>query len=280
MVTRHELSDYQWQIIEPCLPQHSGSGRPPADHRLIFNGILWRIKTGTPWRDLPVKYGPWQTVFHRFNSWRKDGVWDQILATLQFYLDQIGLIDWDLFSIDGSNVRAHKAAAGASGKKEVTDEPDDHALGYSRGGFGTKLHLVTDGQGLPLAITLTPGQQHESTVCEETLNAVRIKQESGPARTRPKAVTGDKAYSSKAIRDFLRDKKIEAVIPLKRDQKRYRKGRAPNFDREKYKERNAVERCIGWIKECRAVATRYEKLAVNYLATAKLAMIRLCLQKL
>lgn len=209
MVTRHELSDYQWQIIESFLPQHGGPGRPPKDHRLILNGILWRLKTGVPWRDLPEKYGPWQTVFHRFNRWRKDGVWDQILATLQFYLDQLGLIDWDLFSIDGSNIRAHKAAAGAREDQDHVEEPSDHALGYSRGGFGTKIHLVADGQGTPLAVTLTPGQQHESTMCEETLNAVRIKQESGPARKRPKAVAGDKAYSSKAIRDFLRKKKLK-----------------------------------------------------------------------
>lgn len=282
MVTRHELTDYQWQVISSLLPDPKVSrpGRPLLDHRPLLNGIFWHLKVGSSWRDIPEKYGPWQTIYHRFNNWRKDGTWNEILSYLQFWLDQEGLINWDFFCIDGSNIRAHKAAAGARKNTQESEEPNDHALGYSRGGFGSKIHLVSDGEGLPLSVLLTAGQKHEAPMFEETLDSVRVMQLSGPARCRPKSLAADKAYGSRKIRNWLRRKKIEAVIPLRKDERRRRKGRPLNFDRDKYRERNVVERCIGWIKENRAVATRYDKLAVNYLAQVKLAMIRLCLDML
>lgn len=282
MVTRHELTDYQWQVLSSILPDPkiSRPGRPLLDHRPLLNGIFWHLKVGSPWRDIPEKYGPWQTIYHRFNNWRKDGTWKQILAQLHFWLDQEGLINWDLFCIDGSNVRAHKAAAGARKDAHTAKEPQDHALGYSRGGFGSKIHLVSDGDGLPLSVLLTAGQKHEAPMFEETLNSVCVAQLSGPARRRPKSLAADKAYGSRKIRSWLRAKKIEAAIPLRKDERRRRKGRPLNFDRDKYKERNVVERCIGWLKGNRAIATRYDKLAVNYLAQVRLAMIRLCLDML
>jgi transposase len=82
----------------------------------MLNGMLWVLRTGAPWRDLPERYGPWQTVYQYFSSWRSDGTYDRILETLQIRLDREGKIDWDLFCIDGSNVRASRAAAGASKK--------------------------------------------------------------------------------------------------------------------------------------------------------------------
>lgn len=158
--------------------------------------------------------------------------------------------------------------------KRGAEEPEDHALGRSRGGFGTKPHLVVDGQGLPLAVHLTAGQTHESSVFAELLDAVRVPQASGPRRRRPARVAGDKAYSCQWIRKWLRRKGIAATIPRKSNERR----RGP-FDKQTYKRRNVVERSIGWLKECRAVATRYDKLARNYLANIKLAMIRRCLRE-
>jgi transposase len=128
---------------------------------------------------------------------------------------------------------------------------------------------VVDGNGLPLAAHLTAGQTHESTVFADLLDEVSVPQPSGQSRRRPQRVAGDKAYSVKWIRDWLRGKGIGVTIPRKSNERR----RGP-FDKQTYKQRNVVERCIGWLKECRAVATRYDKLARNYLAILKLAMIR------
>ena len=105
------------------------------------------------------------------------------------------------------------------------------------------------------------------------MNAVRIPQPIGRPRTRPERVTGDKAYSIKRIRQWLRDHGIGAVIPQRSDQAAQHTGRPLNFDREAYRRRNIIERCIGWLKECRRVATRFEKLAVNFLAMVKVAMV-------
>ena len=161
------------------------------------------------------------------------------------------------------------------GTKNVPEEPADHALGRSRGGWGSKLHLVTDGAGLPLAVEVSAGQAHESQWFEPVMNAVRIKQPLGRPRTRPYAVAGDRAYSATAIRDWLRRHKISAVIPTRANERK-----KISFDCEKYRQRNVVERCINWLKEARRIATRYEKLAVNFLAMAKLAIIQRCFRVL
>jgi len=148
-------------------------------------------------------------------------------------------------------------------------------LGRSRGGFGTKIHLVTDGNGLPLAVQISAGQRHESLYAEPVLEAVRIRQSNGRVRTRPKAVAGDKGYSYQRVRRYLRRRRIQDVIPTRKDQRR-----RPGFDKDQYRRRNVVERCINWLKESRALATRFDKLAVNYLATVKLAMVQQYLRKL
>ena len=147
-------------------------------------------------------------------------------------------------------------------------------MGRSRGGFSTKLHLLVDGRGLPLAVKVTPGQQHESTCFESVLQAVRIAPPRGRPRWRPKRLAGDKGYSYPRIRAWLRQHNIEAVIPQRDDQRARHRGRPLKFNRDLYRQRNVVERCVGWLKENRRVAARYEKLATNYLGMLKLAMIR------
>lgn len=155
-------------------------------------------------------------------------------------------------------------------------EPSDHALGRSRGGFGTKVHLVTDGAGLPLAVVLSAGQAHESRFVVPALNAVRIAQPTGPARQRPDALAGDKGYSYPHIRAWLRAHAIRAVIPERLDQiaqREHRAGRKPAFSPSAYRRRNAIERYVGWLKEARGLATRFDKLALHYLAALKITMI-------
>ena len=161
--------------------------------------------------------------------------------------------------------------AGRRKKNLPADEPPDHALGRSRGGFGTKVHLVCDGGGVPLAVEVTPGQRQESTQFEKVLDKVRIPQQRGRPRCRPLRLAGDKGYSYPRIRRWLRRHGIKDVIPRRKDQRPNDK--RVKFDRPIYKRRAVVEQCVGWLKECRAVATRFDKLAVNYLANVKLAMI-------
>lgn len=114
---RHELTDQEWELVHPILPPRTATtGRPPSDPRLMLDGIFWNLRTGAPWRDLPERFGPWQTVYDHFRNWRADGTFDRILRMLQVRLDRQGKIDWDLWCIDGSSVRASRAAAGADKK--------------------------------------------------------------------------------------------------------------------------------------------------------------------
>jgi len=114
---RHELSDEEWSAVEPLIPSpQAKTGRPRRSAREMLNGILWILRTGAPWRDLPERLGPWQTVYDYFRRWRQQGVFDRILEALQIRLDAAGHVDWDLWCVDGSSVRAARAAAGADKK--------------------------------------------------------------------------------------------------------------------------------------------------------------------
>jgi len=114
---RHELTDEQWELIKRLVPHKvARTGRPPKDPRLMLNGIFWILGTGAPWRDLPERFGPWQTVYDHFAKWRREGVFARVVEALQVKLDEKGLIDWELWCVDGASVRAARAAAGADKK--------------------------------------------------------------------------------------------------------------------------------------------------------------------
>lgn len=114
---RHQLTDEQWAIVEPLIPKkHARTGRPPADPRAMLDGVLWILRTGAPWRDLPERFGPCKTIFDYYSHWRRSGVIDRVVEALQIRLDREGKIDWDLWCIDGSHVRAARCAAGAEKK--------------------------------------------------------------------------------------------------------------------------------------------------------------------
>ena len=114
MRRRHELTDRAWERLQPLLPPRE-AGKPRQDDRLVINAILWKLATGVPWRDLPERYGPWQTVYTRFRRWTRAGVWDRLLAAVQREADAAGAIDWELHFVDGTVIRAHQHAAGAKG---------------------------------------------------------------------------------------------------------------------------------------------------------------------
>ena len=113
-MVREEITDAQWEQLRPVLPpQKPKTGRPNNDHRTVLSGIVWILRTGAPWRDLPACFGSYKTVSSRFYRWRAAGIWERILATLQQQADQAGQVDWDLHFVDSTVIRAHQHAAGA-----------------------------------------------------------------------------------------------------------------------------------------------------------------------
>lgn len=174
------------------------------------------------------------------------------------------------------------SGAASNGKKSG---PGREALGRSRGGLSTKIHLVADRRCRPIARLTSPGQHGDSPRFIALLKHIRILRRGlGHPRTRPRRVMADKAYSSKSNRGYLRAHGITAVIPVKNDQKANRRnrgsagGRPPAFDAEGYKQRNTVERCFNKLKGFRAVATRYDKLDIVYQATIDVASIKIWLR--
>lgn len=128
-----ELTDVQWERLRALLPpQKPRTGRPANDHRSILNGILWVLRTGSPWRSLPERYGSWKTVSSRFYRWQKAGVWERVLADLQRRADADGRLDWTLHFVDGTVVRAHQHAAGAKGGARPRRPSDVAAVATAR----------------------------------------------------------------------------------------------------------------------------------------------------
>jgi len=120
-MNRGDLTNAQWERLKPLLPpQKPKTGRPAEDHRTVLNGILWILRTGAPWRDLPERYGPWRTVASRFYRWQKAGVWQRLFEAVQQQADAAGRLDWKIHYVDGTIVRAHQHAAGA---KKGTRKP-------------------------------------------------------------------------------------------------------------------------------------------------------------
>jgi transposase len=114
MGNRGDLTNEQWERIEPLLPRpNTKRGRPSQDHRQLLNGILWVLRTGAPWRDVPDRYGKWTTIYSRFQRWRKSGIWDKMFVGLQTALEQENNVDWEVHFIDSTTVRAHQHASGA-----------------------------------------------------------------------------------------------------------------------------------------------------------------------
>lgn len=254
----------------------------------MINGILWKLRTGAPWRDLPERYGPWQTCADRLYRWRGDGTWDRILTHVQAKSDAVGEVVWEV-SIDSSTARAHQHASGARRRPSQADvkrgvqHPNDEGLGRSRGGLTTKFHLACDGKGRPLSIVITPGQRHDSTQLEPVLAGIRVPRLGGRGRprTRPERLIADKGYSYPRCRRLLRERQIPHTIPERRDQRARRaarRGRPLAFDKTVYARRNVVERCINRLKQWRGLATRYEKRAVNYRAMVVIASIVIWLE--
>ena len=229
---RYELSDCEWNVIRPMLP-NKPRGVPRVDDRRILNGIFWVLRSGAPWRDLPEGCGPHTTCYNRFVRWRRAGVWDRIMDALAAAHDAA------VQMIDTSIVRVHQHGSCIAGNKE-------QHMGRSRGGLTSKIHAVVDANGLPVRLGLTPGEAHDNRLCSVLLTGLR-------PRT---MLLADRGYDADWIRALASQQGAWANIPPKRNRKD-----PICFSPYLYRARNLVERFFNKIKQCRRIATRYDKLA-------------------
>jgi transposase len=302
---RHDLSDEEWARLEPLLPRHPRQGHRWHDHRLVIDGVFFRTRTGCPWRDLPECFGNWKTVYNRHRRWSGDGTWEMILDRLRAGCDQAEGQAWTV-AADATVIRAHQHAAGARRAPPADVDParlapavlstpvrprgtgqlrSREALGRSRGGLTSKIHLLADSRCRPLARLTSAGQRHDSLALVPLMGQLRVTRRGpGRPRTRPGRVLGDKAYSSRAIRAHLRRRGIKAAISQPADQaedrlsRGSRGGRPPAFDAAAYKQRNTVERAFCHLRQHRAVATRYDKRDYVWRGTVDVATIRIWLR--
>lgn len=240
---RRMLTDKAWEALKQIL-KYTGRVYNKYEHRNTLEGILYRIRTGVQWRDLPEKFGRWNSVFRRFNLWSKRGVLQKLFQSISSENDP----EWLL--IDGSIVKAHQDSCGAASGA-------DEAIGKSRGGNSTKIHLAVDSGGLPVHFEISGGQVHD-IVHAQSLIAEAPKSSS---------VTADKGYDSDSLRAFIEAQGCVANIPRKENSKT---GNG-HMDWCLYKYRHLVENAFLKIKKYRAIATRYDKLARNYASNVALA---------
>jgi len=246
------MTDEEWAIFAPFLTTASSrGGRPPRNHRHRLDGILWICRTGAPWRDLPAAFGKWNSVWKQFRRWCESGVWDLLLQALA---DSGGALDM-LQMIDSTIVRAHRCAA-----SEKTAE-QNQALGRSRGGFSTKIHVRCNAAGLPIGVVLSEGEAHDVTAYDGLMR----QRDSDPG-----AMLADKGYDSDAIRHDLRDSGATPEIPTRSNRKVQL-----SISKPLYALRSRIECFIGHLKEQRRIATRYDKLATSFVGFVLLGCIRI-----
>src|SRR3954452_18276906 len=216
--------------MEPLMPTVTGRSRPSTDHRLAVEGMAWKYRTGAPWRDVPERFGKWNSIYQRFNRWAENGTWEKLLAEVQTQADAAGRSTGSCPSTPRSRVcistaRPSRGTQGAlPNHKNPWFEPPDHGIGRSRGGLTTKLHVVCDGRGRPLGMMITGGNINDTTMMTAVLEDIRVPRAGkGRPRTRPDRVLAAKGYPSRANRAWLREGGIAATIPERDDQIAYRR---------------------------------------------------------
>ncbi|MGC4095653.1 MAG: IS5 family transposase [Nitrospira sp.] len=238
---RHDISDRIWNILEPLLPGRAGSwGGVAFDNRQFINAVIWILRCGAPWRDLPPEFGDWKNTHRRFCRWRDKGHWEKLLEKL---MDDP---DFEWLMIDASHVKIHQHASGAVGGNE--------AIGLTKGGGNTKIHLAVDAHGMPVGVLITAGPVADCT------QAKRLIQDF-VANT----LIADKGYDTDAIVEEAKSRDMEVVIPPKSNRKEQR-----GYDRYLYKFRHLVENAILKLKQWRGISTRYAKRASSYLAAVQI----------
>lgn len=210
--------------------------------RMTIEGILWRFRTGAPWRDLPDKFGSWKTAFNRFNTWSKSGIWRELFEIIRGELDN----EWNF--MDGRYIKAHQHASGG------VELADTKTIGRSRGGNTTKVHMLTDAHGNPATFEITSGNIHDVSIGDKLI-----------AVAEGENIIADKGYDSESLRNAVLDKGATPHIPRKSNSHKPN----PHFDQFLY--RHLVENLFAKLKHFRAFATRYDKLTRNFTATVLIA---------
>ena len=245
------LSDAAWERMALLIigrPDQKGStGR---DNRMFVEGVLWIVRTGSPWRDLPEMFGEWNSVFRRFSRWSRKGVWWRIFEAMS---DDP---DFEYLIVDSTIVRS--PARGRCSKRGS----EDQAIGRSRGGLSTKIHLAVRGLGCPVRFALTAGQKGDAPQADALIEGL-------PAEV----VMADAAYDSDRLRQAIAQKGAMAVIPNNPS-----RARKYPLDKHLYAQRHLIECCFSKLKQFRRVATRFEKTARNYRAVVTIAAIVLWLR--
>lgn len=236
------LSDEHWSKLKGILLQEKIYNKRHL--RLMVEGMLYRMRVGCPWRDLPACFGHWNSVYKKFNEWSKKGKWFSTFKKLIQESDT----EWEF--IDGTYVKAHQHSAGAA-------ETEPQAIGQSRAGNTTKIHLAVDSYGLPIEFILTGGEVNDCTAATELIEQL----------PKAEAIVADKGYDSEKIRQQIINKGAQAVIPRKSNSVI---GNA-DMDWALYRYRHLVENAFARLKHFRAVATRYDKLKRNYQSTVAMA---------
>ncbi|MET9647301.1 IS5 family transposase [Streptomyces syringium] len=287
---RGDLTHAESARLKPDLPKSGQRGGRWAGHRRVIDGILYRLRTGVPWRDPAARFGPWKTVYERHRRSSADGTWDRIFAAVLADADAEDRIDWSMVSVDSTSCRSHQHAAGARRKPPRVPGKDarpgstapDEGPGRSRGGLTCKIHLAGEGGRRPLALLITPGQWGDAPQLIPVMGRIRVARlGGGHPRTRPDHLDGDKAYSS---RRYLRWRQIKHTTPEPKNQRANRQrrgnkgGRPAGFDKTTYRRRSEVERTINALKKSRAVATRFDKRGYIFHGTVTVASIRLWLR--
>lgn len=236
------LSDELWTKLKKILLEEQIYNK--SNLRMMIEGMLYRMRVGCPWRDLPPEFGYWNSVYKKFNAWSVKGKWYKIFKALVIEPD----LEWAF--IDGSYAKAHQHSAGALGH-------GDEGIGKSRAGNTTKIHLAVDGHGLPIDFDITGGEVHDCRAAPELIAKL----------PKTDVIIADKGYDSEQIREQISSKGSQVVIPRKCNSV---KGNA-DLDRGLYKYRHLVENTFARLKHYRAFATRFDKLKRNYRSLVAMA---------
>ncbi|MFB8831245.1 IS5 family transposase [Azotobacter sp. CWF10] len=252
MTDRSRLSDTDWSRIQSLLSATKGIRLTRTlGCRRFVEAVLWILRSGAQWRMLPRCLGSWNSVFKRFARWCRLGIWDRLHSVLAR--------DADLqhVCIDSSVVRAHACAAGAA-SSTATQE----ALGRSRGGFSSKIHVLTDALGLPIRFIVTEGQAADISQAIPLMAGIATS-----------ALLADKGYDANPLLAWLKERQIQAVIPARRNRIEQR-----SCDWHLYKERHVIECLFGKLKHYRRITTRYEKRASHFKGMLAFAAVLLWLR--
>ena len=260
------LSDDLWTRIEPLLPplkprRFRFPGRKPLTNRQALTGILFVLRTGVRWNDLPCELGcgSGSACRKRLQEWQRLGVWDTLHRMLLGELDQASKIDWSRAAVDSSSVRA------LGGGEETGPNPTD------RGRPGSKQHAVVDADGVPLAATLTGANVPDVNELTEVVDDVGpTGGKVGRPRRRPDVLYGDRGYDSEPHREEMRRRGIDPKLAKRRT------GHGSGMGKYRW----VVERFFAWLHRYRRLRLRTDWYAGNHEAMLKLACCLICLNYL